>query len=239
MYIILTRMLNSRLFSEKTALTNWILHSAICQSVLPKYSHYHTLKKHKHLMFWGTFLVKWNGAYTKNVTIAFQILISNWCWQFSACASSFTNNHGGNEIYWASANKVLDTFSTIQYMAICCLCHANIIMLSAIWLELSNPRVAPSQVTKMSLRTPDPLFTHTWTFGLPKCACYAVPGLCIQTVSSIAICWLTVKLKEHLASYLPCSSLALLRKPLCPQFPWLCSRLGYNVCQITHRQTWW
>ena len=35
-------------------------------------------------------------------------------------------------IYWASGNRVLDTFSMIQYMTICCLCHANIIMPSAI-----------------------------------------------------------------------------------------------------------
>ena len=38
-------------------------------------------------------------------------------------------------------------------MTISCLRHANII--------LSNLRVAPSQVTKMSLRSPDPLYTHT------------------------------------------------------------------------------
>ena len=64
---------------------------------------------------------------------------------------------------WASGNTaVLDTFSTIQYMAICCLSHANIIMPSAIWLELSNSREALSQVKKMSLRTPEPLYIHTW-----------------------------------------------------------------------------
>ena len=67
--------------------------------------------------------------------------------------------------------------------------------------------------------------------------CYAVPGLCIWTLSSISI-WgtlarlLTVKLEEHLASSLslPCSSLS--QEPLCPKFPWLCSHLGYSVCQI-------
>ena len=30
----------------------------------------------------------------------------------------------------------------IQYMTICCLCHSNVIMPSAMWLELSNSRVA-------------------------------------------------------------------------------------------------
>jgi len=29
-------------------------------------------------------------------------------------------------------------------------------------MELSNLRVAPSQATKMSLRTPDPLYTHSY-----------------------------------------------------------------------------
>ena len=89
-----------------------------------------------------TFLVKWNGAYyTKNV------LISKYQ-RFSACTSWFTKDQEGGKIYSASGNKVLDTFSTIQYVTICCLCHANIIMPSAIWLELSNLRVALSQVTK-------------------------------------------------------------------------------------------
>ena len=173
---ILRRMLNSsvhRLFSEKTVLANWIMHSAICGSVLPKWSHCHTLTKHKCLMFWVTFLVKWNGAYyTKNVIIAFKILISN-------ADSLVLVYHDSQKIKKAvkligpvSGNKVLDTFSMIQYTTIRCLCHANIIMPSAIWLELSNSRVAPSQVTKMSLRTPDPLYTHTWRFGhetTPKC----------------------------------------------------------------------
>ena len=38
----------------------------------------HTRNKHKYLMFWVTFLVKWNGAYYKKiVVIVFIILISN------------------------------------------------------------------------------------------------------------------------------------------------------------------
>ena len=81
-------------------------------------------------MFWVTFLVTRSGAYyTKNVIIAFKILISkSKCWLLV--------HHDAQKIkkvikiYWASGNKVLDTFSTIQYMIICCLCHANIIMLS-------------------------------------------------------------------------------------------------------------
>ena len=60
------------------------------------------------------------------------------------------------------AIKVLDTFSTIQNMKFSSLRHANIIMPSAIWLELSNLRVTLSDVTKMSLRTLYPLYTCTW-----------------------------------------------------------------------------
>ena len=100
-----------------------------------------------------------------------KILISK-CQRFSACASWFTKDQEGHKIYWASGNRVLDTFSTIQYMTICCLCHANVIMPSAMWLEFSNLRVAPSQVTKMSLTTLDLFYTHTWKFGhttSPKC----------------------------------------------------------------------
>ena len=71
--------------------------------------------------------------------------------------------------------------------------------------------------------------------------CYGVPSLCIWTVSSISI-WgtlarlLTVKLEEHLSSLsIPCSSLS--QKPLCPQFPWLCSHLGYMCVKLLHRKT--
>ena len=63
----------------------------------------------------------------------------------------------GRKLYWASGNKVLDTFSS---MTICCLCHANVIMPSAMRLEFSNLRVALSQVTKMSLTTLDLFYTH-------------------------------------------------------------------------------
>ena len=112
------------------------------------------------------------------------------------------------KIYWASGNNVLDTFSTFQFVTICCLCHANIMMPSEIcqWLELSNLRVAPSQVTKMPLRALDPLYTYilkVWAREYSQ-MWYAVPGLQIQNVSSISI-WgtlahlLTVKLEEHLA----------------------------------------
>ena len=179
-------------------------------------------------MFWVTFLVKWNGAYyTKN---AFKILISK-CRGFSACAPWFTKDQEGHTIYWASCNKV---FSTIQYMTICCLCHANIIMPSAIWLELSNSRVALSQVTKISLNTRPSLYTYVRIWGQHYSQmCYAVRGLCIWTVSSEAllhICLQSNWLPSSLC--LPCSSLS--QEPLWPQFPWyvLIWSTDYSVCQI-------
>ena len=143
---------------------------------------------------------------------------------FSTCAPWFTKDQEGHKIYWASGNNVLDIYSTIQYMTICCLCHANIIMLSAIRLELSILRVAPSQVTKMSLRTPDPFYTHTWKFEhetTPKCVM-----VCIRTVSSISI-WNTLACLLTVKHCLSCSS--LLQNP---QVSRLCSHLGYSVCQI-------
>ena len=89
------------------------------------------------------------------------ILISKCRW-LGPCASWFTKDQEGRKLYWASGNKVLDTFSS---MTICCLCHANVIMPSAMRLEFSNSRVAPSQVTKMSLTTLDLFYTHMWRFG--------------------------------------------------------------------------
>ena len=175
-------------------------------------------------MFWVTFL---NGMVLILHKECHKILISKCRW-LSACASWFTKDQEGHKTYWASGNRVLDTFSTIQYMTICCLCNANIIMLSAIWVELSNSRVAPSQVTKMSHRTPDPLHTRTWRIGHETTPKFVIP---ISIWGTLA-CLLTVKLEEYLASSLslPCSSLS--QKPLCPQFPWLFSHLRYSVCQI-------
>ena len=191
-------------------------------------------------MFWVTFLVKWNGAYyTTNVIIAFKIMISK-CWRFSACASGFTKGQEGRKLYWASGNKVLDTFSTIQCMTICCLCHANIVMPSAIWLELSNLRVAPSQVTQMSLRTPDPLYTHTWRFGhetTPKCVMlFLVSALELypQSLSEALFhVWLQSNWK-HLVYLAPPYHKSL----SAPQILWLCSHLGCSVCQIASQMNW-
>ena len=56
-------------------------------------------------------------------------------------------------------NNMLDTFSTIQPLAYAMLTY---FAFSAIRLELSNLRVALSQATKMSLRTPVPLYTHRY-----------------------------------------------------------------------------
>ena len=142
----------------------------------------------------------------------------------SACASWFTKNQEGCKIYWASCNKVLDTFSLWQSGA-----HAMLtIMPSAIWLCSVPSDKYITQNTRPSLYT----YMKVWARGYSQ-TCYAVPGLCIWPLSSISI-WgtrtflLTVKLEEHLASSfsLPCSSL------LQSKFPWLCSHLGYSVCQI-------
>ena len=69
---------------------------------------------------------------------------------------------------------------------------------------------------------------------------YDVPGLYIQTGSSISI-WgthahsLTVKLEERLFITLTLPYHKL--NPLCPQFPWLHSRLE-SVCQIASWKNW-
>ena len=49
------------------------------------------------------------------------------------------------------------SFSSVT---ICCLCHANVIMPSAMRLEFLNSRVAPSQEKKMSLTILDLFYTH-------------------------------------------------------------------------------
>ena len=159
------------------------------------------------------------------------------CQQFSACASWFTEDQERRKIYWASGNKVLDTFTMIQSVA-----YVNINMPSAISALKFESGSVPNdknvtQNTRPSLYT----YVKVWARDYSQ-TCYTVPGLCIQTVSSIFI-WgtlarlLTVKLEEQLPSLsLPCSSLS--QKPLCPQFPWLCSHLGYAVCvKLLHRKT--
>ena len=125
-------------------------------------------------MFWRPLLVKWNGGYcTKNVTLALKSWSQNASGLCSPYASWFTKDQEGHKIYWASGNRVLDAFSTIQYMTICCLCHVNIIMPSAIWLELALKFESGSvQNDKNVAQNTRPSFTHMWRFGhetTPKC----------------------------------------------------------------------
>ena len=62
--------------------------------------------------------------------------------------------------------KVLDTFSTVQSLAY------TMLAFFALRLELSNLRMAPPQVTNMSLRTPDALYIVTRNkFQLAKNSC--------------------------------------------------------------------
>ena len=69
---ISTRILNSsvrRLFSEKIAVANWIMHSAICQ-VYSQSSHIVILSKTINVScFEWHFLIEWCLHYTKNVII--------------------------------------------------------------------------------------------------------------------------------------------------------------------------
>ena len=91
----------------------------------------------------------------------------------------------------------------------------------------SNKNVTEN--TRPSLYT----YVNIWAQDYSQ-LCYAVPGLCIRTLFSVST-WGTLAhfaLEEHFPSCLSllCSSLS--QKPLCPQLPWLYSRLGYSVCQI-------
>ena len=152
----LTRTLDSRvhrLYSEKTI---WIMQS------VKEYSQSSfiaiLLQTVEKSVLWVTFLVPWNGAYcTKTVILAFKSLS-----QDADSLEPQKIKKATKFIRPVVAIKVLDTFSTIQNMKFSSLRHANIIMPSAIWLELSNLRVTLSDVTKISLRTPYPLYTCTW-----------------------------------------------------------------------------
>ena len=88
---------HTRLFSEKTALVNWIMHSAICWSVYtPKVVSLPHFQKAQ--MSHVLSIVKWNGAYhTKNVIIVLKNFWSK-CRQFSACASWFTKDQEGRKL---------------------------------------------------------------------------------------------------------------------------------------------
>ena len=151
-----TRTLDSRvhrLYSEKTV---WIIQSVkeYSQSSFNAILFQTAVKS----VVWVTFLVPWNGAYcTKTVILAFKSLS-----QDADSLEPQKIKKATKFIRPVVAIKVLDTLSTIQNMTFSSLRHANIIMPSAIWLELSNLRVTLSDVTKMSLRTPYPLNTCTW-----------------------------------------------------------------------------
>ena len=137
----------------------------------------------------------------------------------SKCQQFSTVHHDsrkGRKIYWASGNKVLDTFSTIQ---------ADIIMSSAIWfgaLKFESGSVPSDKNVTQNTRLSFYTYVKVWAreYYLIR---YTVPGLCIRTASSISIwswgtlaCLLAVKLEERLSSLsLPCSSLS--QQTLSPQ----------------------
>ena len=113
--------------------------------------------------------------------------------------------------FWISCIVHIDSISLLYCIAIA----IKVIIAPAILLELSNLRVAPSQVTKMSLRTPDPLYTHMRRFGhetTPKCV-----TLFLVSESEICPHWLLNLHLRHFRTFTcsqtgPCSSLSL--KPL-------------------------
>ena len=127
----------------------------------------------------------------------------------------------------ASGNKVLDTFSVTQCKTFSCLHHANIIMPS----ELHGP--VPSYRNGQTLCIH--MYVKVWAWDYFQ-MCYAIPGLCIQNVSSISI-WgiLAHLLILKLEACLPCSSLS--QKPLCLQFPDYVLFLGTMCIELLHRQT--
>ena len=102
-----------------------------------------------------------------------------------------------SKIYWANGSLRL------KNMTVSCLPHANIIMPSAMWLELSNLRVTHPMKQEMSPRTPDLL--DVWRFGHKttlKCAMlflvYA-SKLCphANSIWDTLAHLLTVKQEEH------------------------------------------
>ena len=127
----------------------------------------------------------------------------------------------------ASGNKVLDTFSVTQCKTFSCLHHANIIMPS----ELHGP--VPSYRNGQTLCIH--MYVKVWAWDYFQ-MCYAIPGLCIQNVSSISI-WgiLAHLLILKLEACLPCCSLS--QKPLCLQFPDYVLFWGTMCIELLHRQT--
>ena len=172
-----------------------------------------------------------------------KILISK-CQRFSVCASWFTKDQDGQKIYWACGNRVLDTFSMFQYMTICCLCHVNIIMPSAIWLELSNSRVAPSKVTKMSLRAPDLLLHICEGVGmrlLPnvlRCSWFLHPN-CVLNLHLRHSCMFAYSQTGRIFSiFFKFTLLLPITKPSLPLVSMTMFSFGVLVCvKLLHRQT--
>ena len=104
-----------------------------------------------------------------------------WCWLHKECHNCikililndnilvpwFTKDQEGHKIYGDSGNKVLDTFSRIQYMTISCLHHANINcnLIGALkieWLHLKWQNVAQNTRVMRLL----------WQYTLTDCTVY-------------------------------------------------------------------
>ena len=133
----------------------------------------------------------------------------------------------------------------IQYMTICCLCHVNIIMPSAIWLELSNSRVAPSKVTKCRSEHQAFFYTHVkvwaWDYSQMCVALFLVfaSKLCPQSRSEAP---LHVRLQWNWKNFITFKFTLLLpnyHKSLSgPSFHDNFVCLGGTVCvKLIHRET--
>ena len=119
---------------------------------------------------------------------------------------------------------------------ICCFCHVKIIMPTVIRLDCSQiwKWLRPKwQKCHSEHQTLFYTYVKVWAWDYSQ-LCYAIPCLCIQTVSSISIwgthaCLLTVKLEEHLASSLSLPWLLPITKTSLPLVSMTISLLGYSV----------
>ena len=100
-------------------------------------------------MFWVAFLIVWGGAYSiRNVIITFYIRDSS-SDNLDCYKEWFTKAWWGHEVSWESWEQATRFFpSPIHGSKYNRLHHAQIIMYSRIWFELSDQRDTPPHVTR-------------------------------------------------------------------------------------------
>ena len=134
----------------------------------------------------------------------------------------------------ASGNKILETLSTIQYMTICCLCHANVNyafcnVIGALKFESGS---VPSD---KNVTTLDLFYTHMWRFGhttSPKCVLCCSWSLHLNSVLNLHL--------RHSCRFAYSVCVKLLHRQtslMLRHLSWFLSNYQYSACSFCSGNT--